>query len=264
MIMKLEVITKLPTEKKHATPLLFVHGAWHGAWCWENFLPYFAEHGFEAHALSLRGHGNSEGQEGLRWHSAVNGYVPDVEQVVNKLGRTPVIIGHSMGGYVAQKYLETHVAPAGVLLASIPVSGIFMMMMRFLHRRPSATLKTLFLLNPWYMVNKPELVKEAFFSDDFPDSEFERLFPHIQSESFRMAMEALLFRLPRPHKVKTPILVLAAENDRVFTLTEERATAKAYETEVVIFPDMAHDMMLERDWQLVADKILQWLKEREL
>ena len=262
--MKLEVITKLPKRKKHVTPLLFVHGAWHGAWCWEKFLPYFAEHGYEVHALSLRGHGNSEGRDGLRWHSAVNGYVSDAEQVVNELGKTPVIIGHSMGGYVTQKYLETHDAPAGVLLASIPASGIFMMMMRFLRQHPWSTLKALLLMNPWYMVNKPELVKDAFFSDDFPDSELERLFPYIQSESFRMAMEATFFSLPRPHKVKTPLLVLAAENDRVFTLAEERATAKAYGTKAVVFPNMAHDMMLEKDWHLVADKILEWLKTREL
>lgn len=262
--MKLEVITKLPRETKHSTPLLFVHGAWHGAWCWENFLPYFAEHGYEAHALSLRGHGNSEGRDGLRWHSAANGYVADVEQVVDQLGKAPVIIGHSMGGYITQKYLETHDAPAGVLLASVPVSGIFMMMMRFLRRRPMATLKALLLMNPWYFVNSPELVKEGFFSDDFPDNEFQRLVPYIQPESFGAALELTFSHLPRPKKVKTPLLVLAAENDRVFTLAEERATAKAYGTEAIVFPNMAHDMMLEKNWQSVADKILEWLQTQGL
>ena len=65
-------------------------------------------------------------------------------------------------------------------------------------------------------------------------------------------------------KVRTPLLVLAAENDRVFSMEEERATAKAYHTEVHFFPDMAHDMMLEQGWQPVADKIIQWLKGRGL
>jgi pimeloyl-ACP methyl ester carboxylesterase len=42
------------------TPLLFVHGAWHGAWCWdEYFLDFFAGRGYRALAVSLRGHGNS-------------------------------------------------------------------------------------------------------------------------------------------------------------------------------------------------------------
>jgi len=64
---KLEVLSRAPTTSRDAPPLLFVHGAWHGAWCWdEHFLGYFSERGFSAHAVSLRGHGESEGREGLR------------------------------------------------------------------------------------------------------------------------------------------------------------------------------------------------------
>lgn len=262
--MKLEIITQQPKERKHATPLLFIHGAWHGAWCWENFLPYFARHGYEVHALSLRGHGNSDGREGIRWHSAVNGYVEDVAGVIAGMSKPPVLIGHSMGGYITQKYLETHNAPAGVLLASIPVSGILGMLLRFSRRRPWATLKTFFLLNPWFLVNSPELVKEGFFSDDFPNAEIERLFPLVQPESFLAAMETTVPALPRPKKVKTPLLVLAAENDRVFTVAEQKTTARAYGTEAILFPNMAHDMMLEKDWQFVADKILEWLSTHGL
>lgn len=74
----------------------------------------------------------------------------------------------------------------------------------------------------------------------------------------------MLLNLPRPDRVKTSMLVLAAANDRVFSVTEEQATANAYGTEVVVFPDMAHDMMLEPNWQQVADRILGWLRERGL
>ena len=44
--MKLEVITREPETDARPTPVLFVHGMFHGAWCWdEHFLPYFAQHG---------------------------------------------------------------------------------------------------------------------------------------------------------------------------------------------------------------------------
>ena len=44
------------------TPVLFVHGAWHGAWCGdEHFLDFFADKGYRAVALSLRGHGAGRG-----------------------------------------------------------------------------------------------------------------------------------------------------------------------------------------------------------
>jgi pimeloyl-ACP methyl ester carboxylesterase len=47
-----------------------------------------------------------------------------VVAVAERLPTPPVVIGHSMGGFVVQKYLETHQAPAGVLLASIPPRGL--------------------------------------------------------------------------------------------------------------------------------------------
>jgi len=53
--MNLEVITCEPERPAHPAPILFVHGMWHAAWCWaENFLPYFAQNGYRASALSLR------------------------------------------------------------------------------------------------------------------------------------------------------------------------------------------------------------------
>jgi pimeloyl-ACP methyl ester carboxylesterase len=261
--LKLEVISKYPLEKKHVTPLLFVHGAWHGAWCWENFLPYFAAHGYEVHALSLRGHGNSEGRDRIRWYSTSN-YVADVAQVVNTLSPSPVLIAHSMGGYVVQKYLELHMAPAAVLLTSIPTVGIIGMLLRMLRRHPISTLKALLLMNPWYFVSTPALARDYLFSDDYPDQKFLEYYPYIQSESFRMALEAAFLKLPRPKKIQTPLLVLGAENDRVFSVAEQRKTARAYKTEVILYPAMAHDMMLERGWKAVADQIVGWLALRNL
>lgn len=96
----------MPSASARPTPILFVHGAWHDAWCWqEHFLPYFAQHGYVAHALSFRGHGNSAGRERLRW-SGIADYVTDLAQVVQRLPTPPILIGHSMGGLVVQRYLE--------------------------------------------------------------------------------------------------------------------------------------------------------------
>jgi pimeloyl-ACP methyl ester carboxylesterase len=55
----LEVIDKGSGSKAHPVPLLFVHGGWHSAACWNNFLDFFAGAGYRAVALSLRGHGAS-------------------------------------------------------------------------------------------------------------------------------------------------------------------------------------------------------------
>src|SRR5512138_3412142 len=189
--MKLEVISKLPREKTHPSPLLFLHGAWHAAWCWENFLPYFAEHGYESYALSLRGHGNSEGREGIRWYNT-EAYVADLRKVISNLSPSPILIAHSMGGYVVQKHLETQSAPAAVLLASVPTVGIVGMFMRWFKRHPLSILKTVLLLNPWYMVSTPALAKDMFFSENYPDEKFHEYYAHIQPESTMMAVEMSL------------------------------------------------------------------------
>jgi alpha-beta hydrolase superfamily lysophospholipase len=74
----------------------------------------------------------------------------------------------------------------------------------------------------------------------------------------------ILFNLPKPGRVKTPVLVLGGTEDAIFSPAEVNATAHAYRTQPEIFPDMAHDMMLEPNWQNVAERILAWLEERKL
>ena len=49
----IEHIIQRPEKQSHETPLFLQHGAWHGAWCWNQFLDYFASLGYEVHAISL-------------------------------------------------------------------------------------------------------------------------------------------------------------------------------------------------------------------
>ncbi len=119
-------------------------------------------------------------------------------------------------------------------------------------------------LYPWQMVATPELMRDVLFSPTLPASDAARHVARLQPESYRVTLEAFLLDLPHPRNVTTPMLVLAAANDPVFSIAEEKATAHAYNTEAEAFPNMAHDVMLEPDWRKVADLILSWLSERGL
>ncbi len=57
------------------TPILLVHGAWHGAWCWYRMLPALRALGFTPHAIDLPGHGlrNGEPQTLAAYAEAVAG-----------------------------------------------------------------------------------------------------------------------------------------------------------------------------------------------
>src|SRR5512143_2667397 len=98
------MISKYPARDQHPTPLLCIPGTLHTAACWEvHFLDYFAQHGYAAHALNLRGHGNSEGREKLRW-TRIADFVQDGAETVRQLPSPPILIGHSMGGFILQHY----------------------------------------------------------------------------------------------------------------------------------------------------------------
>lgn len=258
--MKLEIIHKTARGQKHATPLLFVHGKWHGAWCWEeHFLPFFAEQGYEAYALSLRGHGASKGRI---WGASIADYVNDVEQVAGGLKTPPVLIGHSMGGFITQKYLEKQPAPAAVVLTSVPPYGLWPATFALLRRHPLVVLKVLAKLRMYPVVETPALARDALFSADMPAEQVAAYQKRFNDESFRAYLDELGLNLVRSKRVKTPILVIGAEKDTVISQKAVRDTAKAYGTSAEMFPDMAHDVMLESGWEAVAKRIVEWLKER--
>jgi pimeloyl-ACP methyl ester carboxylesterase len=260
----LEVIDKGAVSDAHPVPLLFVHGSWHGAWCWdEYFLGFFADRGYRALAVNVRGHGNSPTPKSLRWCSIAD-YVSDVVSVASGLPAGPVVIGHSLGGFVVQKYLESNDAPAGVLLASMPPRGALPFTLRLTRRLPWLTAKAIFTGDSLSCVDTAELAHAAFFAPQTPRDDVVRHAVRLQQESQRTGFDGMFLNLPRPKRVTAPMLVLGGELDRCFTQKEVRATARAYGTEAEILPGMAHDMMLEPDWAAVAQRIDSWLGGRGL
>lgn len=258
--MRLEVLSREPLERRFESPLLFVHGTGHGAWCWdENFLPYFAERGFSSHAVSLRGHGASEGREKLKWAS-ISDFVSDVLQAAEGLPARPVVIGHSLGGLVVQKYLERHEAPAGILVAPSPLEGMFWSGLKIQLRNPLLMAKVGLKQDYAVMFSTAELAKKFLFSADADDRKVAEYVGRFGSESYRAALE-MIYNLPKPRKIKTPMLVVGAEDDAILAPKKIEATARAYKADCKIFPNTAHDMMLESGWRRVADFMAGWLEK---
>ena len=262
--MKLEMISRYPAGRQLHAPLLFIHGMFHGAWCWDvYFLNYFVQQGFVTHALNLRGHGNSEGRRDLRW-TKIADFVEDVANTVQQLPTAPILIGHSLGGFVIQKYLEDHNAPGAVLLSSPPPSGLLRTALRIARRRPLVFAKVNLTFNMQPMIATPVLAGEAFFSPDFPYEELLSYWKQMQNESYRALWDMVLLDRPDPAKIKTPLLVLGAERDKMLKPAEIEETAKAYHTKAEIIPGVAHNSMLEQNWRMAADRILSWLNKYEL
>ena len=255
----MELLIRKPKRKKSKHPLLFVHGAWHGAWCWdEHFLDYFAKKGYVAAALSLPAHGNSPARKSLRAHRIAD-YVDAVEHACEELGGDPVLVGHSMGGFIVQKLLERRTPRAAVLMASS--TNVLMSAWRVFRYHPRAFVKINLELRLYPLVTTPELCRSHFFSKDMPEDQVRAYTARMGDESYFAFLDMLALALPRARPASCPFMVLGAENDTIFKARQVRAMARKYGVEAEFFPNMAHDMMLEADWQLVADRIMRFMRE---
>ncbi|MGQ9372093.1 alpha/beta hydrolase [Azospirillum sp. ST 5-10] len=265
-MMTLELLSRrpaapAPTLAGDRPPLLFVHGAFSGAWIWDaTFLDWFAAHGWEAHAVSLRGHGNSDGRERLRWHG-LDDYVDDVLATVERLAAAPVLIGHSMGGLVVQRALLRRPAPAAVLMASAPPHGVLEAAMGLFWRDPYAAHQMGLLMACGSRCVDPEGIRRAMFSDRVSAAEARRYEPLLQEESQRVLFETAVWNpFPAVPDPAIPVLVMGAGKDVLIPPDQVRSTARLLRTDPRMFPGMGHAMMLEPGWEEVAGAVHDWLE----
>ena len=244
----------LPIVRVEVPPILFVHGLWHGAWCWEeHFVPWFQERGYEASAITLRRH-DQRHAPGLRM-TRIRDYVEDVAAAAATITSPPVVVGHSMGGFVTQKYLEEHSAPAAVLVASVPPGGIMGATLRTAVRHPLRLLAVNLTWSLYGIVKTPERSREMFFGRELDDALVGRYQSKMTDDAYLAYLDMLLFVRPNVNKVRrTPLLVLGGDADWTISAADVATTARTYGAELSTFPG-AHDLMLEPGWEKVAERI---------
>lgn len=264
-IMKLEIIEQGPQKntgnsQTNLPPILFLHGAWHGAWCWQKYyMPFFSNHGFHTYAMSLRGHGNSPNDEPINAHS-LKDYVDDLVEVVSSMEQSPIIIAHSMGGFILQKYLERHTSAGAVFLASVPPNGVAHISLKLLFSK-RYMLPNLVRMNLFGVVDSIPKIKWAFFSDDAKEAALQYSHKLIGKESFKAFLDMLFPRIKVNFHTQIPLFVVGAENDRVISVKDNERTAEKYNAPLQIVPDIAHDVMLDKNHEVISTMILKWIHE---
>jgi len=245
-----------PPRSSRRPPLVFLHGAFAGAWVWaERFLPWFAHRGYPAYALSFRGHGDSVGGEDLH-ELGISDYVEDVLSVLRGFEQPPVLIGHSMGGYVVQKVVMEADVRAYVLLASVPPTGLMGPAITMAWSRPWLLARLFEIQSQGMEVVSPETLREAFFWSDVPERQAASYLMKVQNESRRATLDLYwpaVMNLARLRQV--PALVVGARRDPLISALHVQQTAAIVGTSPVLIPGMGHAMMLELGWEDVADRI---------
>jgi pimeloyl-ACP methyl ester carboxylesterase len=244
----LEVLARLPPRPGGKPPILFVHGACHGAWCWdEHWMPEAAARGWPCYALSLRGHGAS----GSGRRRLVGDYLDDVWQVLIRLPAPPVLVGHSMGALLVSRVLARYPAPAGALLTPVGLRHGFGFGARVARRHPGDYLRGLALVPP---APGPDYLFARLDA-----AEARRLADRMVPESPLALYELHGPRRARPSKA--PVLVMGAGDDAVIPPLDVVRTARHYGTRARFFRGMGHDLMLDRGWQRPLDVLLGWLEQ---
>ncbi len=259
----LECLHWQPRQQTRAHPLLLVHGAFSGAWCWdEGFAGYFVERGYDVHAVSLRGHGKSGGS---LLTASLEDFVDDVASVAASLSPTPILVGHSMGGLVVQKLMQRRALTAAVLMASVPPDGLFWPTWWLWLRDPLLLLNLNLLQSLGPSAVPLHMARKALFSPDVPDERVAWLSRQSQGESPRALLDSMGFGLPLPGQhYACPTLVMGAEHDALIPPFSLGTTAHAYNAPLVIVPDIAHAMMLDTHWPWAAASLAAWLDQQGL
>jgi len=255
----LEVLHYPAAHPCAAPPLLFVHGAFAGAWCWQPMMQLCAEAGYDCWAVSLRGHGLSPDPAHLNRY-CIDDYVDDLALVVADLPAPPVLIGHSMGGFVAQRYLSRGPVAALALLASVPPYGLAGSACYLAALNPHL----LWLLNCFQFGARQEFdlndVRDLLFSPAMDDEALRAFVAQSQPESLQALWD---MSLPQPWRLwslpKVPALVVEAGLDRIIPAADVAATAHALGVGVRLVPDVGHALMLDANWRMVGGVLLDWL-----
>lgn len=256
--MQLETIP-FGTPTADRPPLLLIHGAYCGAWVWRHyFIPYFESQGWHGVAVSLRGHGQSEGFTTLDLFG-VNDFVDDAEQVLHSMERPPIVIGHSMGGLIAQVLSARREVAGQILLVSVPPHGLAAAAQHMWYQDPSllSQLGVVLTLGGWSI--NPNKVSDSLFSKDTPMTIRNQYLSLFQRESSRSAFEIMIPQILSAPTPLPPTLVMGGDNDPFIPVHEIEATARFWGSEAHIIPGLPHAMMLDVHWEVAAKPIVEWL-----
>ncbi|HEU4631479.1 MAG TPA: alpha/beta fold hydrolase [Gemmatimonadaceae bacterium] len=243
----------LPDEPRYP-PLLLLHGLAGGAWYWERWQRFLAERGWPSYALNLRGHHDSRPVPALGKVS-LRDYVEDTHEAAAALDR-PVVVGHSMGGLLAQALAATDAVSAAVLLCSMPPKGIRFASLPLAWRQ-------LRNLGP-LLFERPVVGRvadhEYLSLHRVPAAERAALAGRLVPDSGRVGRELSLGGLAVDRdRVRCPMLSISAEEDRFFPPRVGREISARYHCAWWRYRAHAHFVVMEPGWETIAADAERWL-----
>lgn len=253
--------------------ILCVHGICHGAWCFENFLTFFSNNGYDCYALSFRGHAGSAGYENLNKYR-LSDYSDDVKRCIEycksekckyKMKSNPFLLGHSMGGAVVQKYIgEYPNTVKGAILFASATADRMKRCKTILDIIIKRKLRICAFKSLGVNISDKKIAVSAFFDNRITSKEdIKRYNKKLQKESRWITLWDLYKKYTNNYDIDIPIMVIGSEKDAYFPKKSLVKTVSYYRhVSYELLKDLCHDMMLDPEWEKSARPVLCFMEDR--
>ncbi len=260
-------------------PVVFIHGLWLHATSWTPWIEEFESQGYQAIAPGWPGDAATVAETRADPGAVANRGIEEVTEHYGKLiadmPATPILIGHSFGGMIAEKLLGQNVGAAAIGIDAAQIKGVLPLPL-------SALRSTLPVFrNPANIHQAVSLTPAQFrygFGNAIAEEESDALhekwaIPAPGRPLFEAA--AANFSPHSPAKVDTdnadrgPLLLIMGGADHTVPESITKSTLKQYRhsaavTDLVEFPDRGHSLVIDSGWPEVAKACLTWLAEHGL
>ncbi len=222
---------------------LLVHGAWHGAWCWDLLVPELEALGHRVRCVDLPGHGFDRTP---RSRVTLPGYSQAVCDTAAGAGGQVIAVGHSMGGFVITKacsdmprlfsglvYLTAFVPQEGESIANLA------------RRERESRLRACASFGPLSVGIKPGDAASLFFGTCKPETA-----DWAARRLCRQPVRPLLHRLRKRREIEVPRSYIECTRDCAMSLSFQRAMQARAKFARIVSMDTDHSPFLSAPGQL--------------
>lgn len=259
-------------QNKSSKTILFITGAFVSNTCWDEWCVFFKGHGYDTHAPAwlykdapaevLKERHPDKEVASIRLAALVEHF----ENIVKTLPEKPILIGHSIGGLIAQLLVQKGLAVCAVAIHSVPPQGIL-------------TFKLSFLIAGWGPLGFFTPANETFmmsykqwqyaFTNGMPEEWQEKGYCLTIPESKLVVRDTITAAakvdFSKPH---APLLFISGSIDHTIPASLNYDNYKKYKdkdsvTEYKQFEGRNHFVLGQPGWQEVATYALYWISNNK-
>jgi pimeloyl-ACP methyl ester carboxylesterase len=245
-----------------ASPVIMVHGAFCGGWAFDAFKAPIEAAGHDCITPNLPGHAPGQSVVGL----SMTDYARAIADQIRACETPPVLVGHSLGGLVAQMAACRAPVQSLILLAPSPPWGVTTGSME----EAAAGMGLLSLGAYWAQAVEPDDgISSAFSLDRLAKGERKAILARMIPESGRALWETfhwwldpmMTTNVPFGH-IKAPVLAIAGGRDCIHPPASVRQTAERLGADFRPYAEMSHWLINGPGSRDIAEDCVAWISAR--